>query len=133
MELTESLLLENVEETIQKMIELKALGIRFAMDDFGTGYSSLSYLAQLPLDQLKIDRSFVHNLAQADEFEGNNETIVRTIINMGRALNMNVIAEGVETDVQREFLETNGCETFQGYLFSEPVNLMELEEMFTTH
>jgi EAL domain-containing protein (putative c-di-GMP-specific phosphodiesterase class I) len=94
------------------------------MDDFGTGYSSLSYLARLPLDQLKIDAAFVRNLSK----KGNDATIARTIITMGREMAMNVIAEGVETVEQREFLEIHGCQAYQGYLFSRPLPLEEFEE-----
>ncbi|MDR3394630.1 MAG: EAL domain-containing protein, partial [Parasulfuritortus sp.] len=124
LELTESLVLENVEDAIEKMHAIKRLGVRFSMDDFGTGYSSLSYLARLPLDQLKIDRSFVRNLPG----KKNDETIARTIITMGRGLNMNVIAEGVETESQRAFLEAHGCDAYQGYLFSRPLPQTEFEE-----
>ena len=122
LELTESLVLENVEDTIAKMRAIKALGVRLSMDDFGTGYSSLSYLAQLPLDQLKIDQSFVRNLPGANK----DETIARTIITLGRELEMNVIAEGVETEAQLEFLEAHGCHAYQGYLFSRPLPLADL-------
>lgn len=122
LELTESLLLKNVEDTIAKMLAIKRLGVAFSLDDFGTGYSSLSYLAQLPLDQLKIDQSFVRNLPGA----GKEETIARTIITMGRELDMNVIAEGVESEAQRQFLEAHGCHAFQGYLFSRPLPVEHL-------
>ncbi|MBK1679515.1 EAL and GGDEF domain-containing protein [Rhodocyclus tenuis] len=122
LELTESLVLEDVEDSIAKMASIKALGVRFAMDDFGTGYSSLSYLATLPLDQLKIDQSFVRNLPG----KKNDETIARTIITMAQGLEMEVIAEGVETEVQRAFLEAHGCMSYQGYLFSQPLPLEAL-------
>ena len=124
LELTESIVVENMEETIKKMNALKQLGITFSMDDFGTGFSSLSYLAKLPLTQLKIDKSFVDNIPGAR----NNEMITRTIITMGKGLEMNVIAEGVETLLQQEFLEANGCTAYQGYLFSRPLPITELEE-----
>ena len=124
LELTESLVLEDVKGAIAKMKAIKRLGVSFAMDDFGTGYSSLSYLAQLPLDQLKIDRSFVRKL-QANSSE---EVIVRTIITMGRGLGLHVIAEGVETDAQHKLLELHGCHAYQGYLFSRPLPLQETEE-----
>jgi predicted signal transduction protein with EAL and GGDEF domain len=123
LELTESLVLEDVADTIEKMYAIKRLGVSFSMDDFGTGYSSLSYLAQLPLDQLKIDRSFVHNLPG----KINDETIARTIITMGRGLAMEVMAEGVENEAQRQFLEAHGCHFYQGYLFSRPLPLEEFE------
>ena len=123
LELTESLLLEDIVGSIAKMYALKKLGVTFSMDDFGTGYSSLSYLAKLPLDQLKIDKSFIDNIPG----EENNEIIVRTIIAMGEGMAINVIAEGVETQAQKEFLHTNRCRLFQGYLFSHPLPEDELE------
>jgi diguanylate cyclase (GGDEF)-like protein/PAS domain S-box-containing protein len=124
LELTESIVIENMEDTIEKMNALKQLGITFSMDDFGTGFSALSYLAQLPLTQLKIDKSFVDNIPGTK----NNEMITRTIITMGHGLEMHVIAEGVETRAQRKFLEANGCTSYQGYLFSRPLPITELEE-----
>ncbi|WP_161492161.1 EAL domain-containing protein [Sulfurospirillum diekertiae] len=122
-ELTESLVLEDSVGSIEKMYELKKLGVTFSMDDFGTGYSSLSYLTQLPLSQLKIDKSFIDNIPG----EKNNEMVTRTIIAMGEGMEINVIAEGVETQVQKEFLLANGCQFFQGYLFSRPLPDEELE------
>ena len=123
LELTESLVLENIRDAIAKMKDIKKLGVSFSMDDFGTGYSSLSYLSQLPIDQLKIDKSFIENIPG----KSGDETIVRTIIAMGRGLNMHVIAEGVETDAQRDCLAQHGCHAFQGYLFSRPVPVDQLE------
>ncbi len=123
LELTESLVLDNVRDAIEKMRAIKRLGVSFSMDDFGTGYSSLSYLAQLPLDQLKIDRSFVMNIPG----KSSDETIARTIISMGRGLEMQVIAEGVETEVQRAFLAMHGCDAYQGYLFGRPLPAQELQ------
>jgi len=123
LELTESMLLEDARDIIAKMQVIKQLGVLFSMDDFGTGYSSLAYLAQLPLDQLKIDKSFVRNLPGVNK----DETIARAIITMGLGLGMNVIAEGVETEGQREFLAAHGCHEYQGYLFSRPLPLPELE------
>ncbi len=123
LELTESTVLENVEDTIAKMRELKLLGIMFSMDDFGTGYSSLQYLKLLPLDQIKIDQSFVRDIA----IDPNDAAIVQTIIAMTEALGLNVIAEGVETKEQQEFLEQRGCHTFQGYYFGRPVPLSQFE------
>lgn len=128
-ELTESLVLENVEDSIAKMQMIQALGISFAMDDFGTGYSSLSYLAQLPLQQLKIDRSFVRNLSG----QRNDETITRTIITMGQGLGMDVIAEGVETEAQQQFLRSYGCHLYQGNLFSEPLAPEKLQAWLAGH
>jgi diguanylate cyclase (GGDEF)-like protein/PAS domain S-box-containing protein len=123
LELTESIVLENVEDTIAKMHELKLLGVSFSMDDFGTGYSSLQYLKRLPLDQIKIDQSFVRDIVS----DPNDAAIVQTIIAMSEVLGLNVIAEGVETEAQREFLDTCGCHAFQGYLFGIPVPLQEFE------
>lgn len=125
-ELTESVVLENVADAIAKMEALKAIGIGLSMDDFGTGYSSLSYLKQLPLDQLKIDRSFITHLAS----DSGDAAIVKAIITLGQTFGMSVIAEGVETGTQRDFLQQNGCHLFQGYLFGRPVVLEEFERHF---
>ena len=118
-ELTESTVLDNVADTITKMQALKKIGVRFSMDDFGTGYSSLAYLTQLPLDQLKIDKSFVHNIGT----KSTDATIIQTIIGMADNLGIEVIAEGVETYAQRDFLAKAGCTLYQGYLFGRPVPL----------
>jgi len=125
LELTESLVLDNVADSIAKMQALKQLGVGFSMDDFGTGHSSLSYLKQLPLDQLKIDQSFVRDIAT----DPNDAAIVQTIIVMANSLGLDVIAEGVETRAQLEFLRERGCPAFQGYLFSRPVALLEFEAL----
>ncbi len=125
LELTESTVLENVEDTISKMRELKMSGMQFSMDDFGTGYSSLQYLKRLPLNQIKIDQSFVRDIAS----DPNDAAIVQTIIAMSDALGLEVIAEGVETEAQLEFLGSHGCRAFQGYLFSEPVDLGRFEAL----
>lgn len=121
LELTESIVLDDVTDTIDKMQALKKVGLSFSMDDFGTGYSSLAYLTRLPLDQLKIDQSFVRNIG----ITASDATIIQTIIGMAENLGMEVIAEGVETDKQRDFLEGLGCLLYQGYLFSKPVPLEE--------
>lgn len=126
-ELTEGMLLENIEETISSMRALKDLGVRFSLDDFGTGYSSLQYLKRLPLDQLKIDQSFVHDLAT----DSNDQAIVLTIIAMARSLKLDVIAEGVETEAQRALLERLGCHRYQGYLFGRPMTAPAFQARLT--
>lgn len=123
LELTESVLLENIDETIAVMNTLKEIGIRFSLDDFGTGYSSLQYLKQLPLYQLKIDRSFVRDIA----IDSSDQAIVRTVIAMAHTLNLDVIAEGVETDEQRQLLQSNDCGHYQGYLFGRPMPILQFE------
>jgi len=123
LELTESTVLENVEDTIEKMRELKMLGVGFSMDDFGTGYSSLQYLKRLPLDQIKIDQTFVRDIST----DPNDAAIVQTIIAMTDALGLDVMAEGVETEVQHEFLNLRGCRAFQGFLFGKPVQIEQFE------
>ncbi len=123
LELTETLVLDNIAETIHKMNAMRELGVLFSMDDFGTGYSSLAYLTQLPLTQLKIDQSFVRNIG----VKATDAVIVQTIIGMGQNLGLAIIAEGVETEQQRDFLQQNGCLLFQGYLFSKPVPIEQFE------
>lgn len=124
-ELTESLLIKDIEDSINKMHAIKALGVEFSLDDFGTGYSSLSYLTRLPLQQLKIDRSFINHLPNNHE----DAIVTQTIITMAKSLQISVIAEGVETEAQRLFLEQHGCHTYQGYLFSRPIPLIEFEAL----
>ena len=126
LELTESVIIDDMEDTIEKMRTLKAMGIHFSMDDFGTGYSSLSYLRQLPLDQLKIDRSFIH---EVDSNSGDAE-IVKSIIAMAQALGLDVIAEGVEKETQHRFLDNNDCKAYQGFLFGHPVPVSVFEKLF---
>ena len=123
LELTESVVLENVEDAILKMNQLKQYGISFSMDDFGTGYSSLRYLKLLPLKQLKIDQEFVRDMTD----DVNDAAIVQTIIAMTKAMGLEVIAEGVETKAQHDFLEIHGCYNFQGYLFAKPVPIEEFD------
>jgi diguanylate cyclase (GGDEF)-like protein/PAS domain S-box-containing protein len=118
LEITESIVMDNARNTIATMMQLKEFGIRFAMDDFGTGYSSLSNIKRLPLDQLKIDQSFVRDVMT----DPSDREIARTIIAMANSMNLNIIAEGVETDEQREFLRTSGCTNYQGYLFGMPLS-----------
>ena len=126
LELTESILLENVEDTIATMFALKETGIRFSLDDFGTGYSSLQYLKRLPLYQLKIDQSFVRDIVS----DSSDKAIVRTIIAMAKSMELEVIAEGVETLEQQQLLLNKGCMYFQGYLFGRPVPIVEFEAAF---
>lgn len=116
LELTESLLLDNKEDTIQKMAALKGHGVGFSLDDFGTGYSSLAYLKRLPLDQLKIDQSFVKDVTD----DPKDAAIVRTVVALAESLQLNVIAEGVETPAQRDSLASHGCLHYQGYLYGRP-------------
>ena len=125
LELTEGMLLENIEDTITTMKALNEIGIQFSLDDFGTGYSSLQYLKRLPVDQLKIDQSFVRNIVT----DSSDIAIVRTIIAMARSLDMAVIAEGVETEEQRQLLLKNDCTHYQGYLFSKPVPIDQFEAL----
>lgn len=125
LELTESLVLHNIVDTIDKMKALNRQGVHFSMDDFGTGYSSLAHLSKLPIQQLKIDRSFVRNIVT----NHNDAVIVQTIIGMANNLGVAVIAEGVETEEQRAFLERSGCLTYQGYLWGKPMPLREFEEL----
>ncbi|MHB8666176.1 MAG: bifunctional diguanylate cyclase/phosphodiesterase [Burkholderiales bacterium] len=125
LELTESLLVSNVEISIAKMTALKAHGVGFSLDDFGTGYSSLFHLKRLPLDQLKIDQSFVRDIL----INPNDAAIAKMIIALAESLGLSVIAEGVELEAQREFLARHGCHAYQGYLFSRPLPLGEFEEL----
>jgi len=127
LELTEGLLVENVEDVIAKMIVLKECGLRFSLDDFGTGYSSLSYLKRLPLDQLKIDISFVRDIL----VDAGSATIAQTIVALGHAMGLAVIAEGVETEEQRTLLSSLGCHAYQGYLFSKPLPREEFERLLS--
>ncbi len=124
LEPTESILLDDIAEAVATMNALKELGVQFALDDFGTGFSSLQYLKILPLNQLKIDQSFVRDLVSG----ANDQAIVRTIIAMAHGLNLDVIAEGVETAEQLQILQQNGCNHFQGYLFGKPVPIEKFEQ-----
>ncbi len=117
LEITESMLLEDLEETIAIMHKLRSRGVRFSLDDFGTGYSSMAYLKRLPLDQVKIDRTFVRDMLA----DATNRAIAQAIIWLSRAMKLSLIAEGVETEEQRACLAELGCDAYQGYLFSRPV------------
>ena len=125
LELTESVVLDDVEDTISKMRDLKKIGVLFSMDDFGTGYSSLSYLKRLPFDQIKIDQSFVRDLV----LDKSDRVLVKTIIEMARNFDVEVIAEGVETNDQLIILQDMGCNAYQGYLFGKPVAVDEFERL----
>ena len=123
LEITESLIMDNLDDSIAKMHAIKLLGVGFSIDDFGTGYSSLSYLQKMPLDQLKIDQAFVRNLVD----DSQDTAIIRIILALGKSLGLTVIAEGVETEVQRNYLNKYGCSVFQGFLFGKPMPRAEFE------
>jgi diguanylate cyclase (GGDEF)-like protein/PAS domain S-box-containing protein len=129
LELTESILVYDMKAIIEKMYALRSLGVGFSLDDFGTGYSSLSYLKQMPLDQLKIDQSFVREVMT----NAKDAAIAKTVIALAHSLGLNVIAEGVELQEQRDFLLQNGCDAYQGYLLSRPLPLKQLEEFVARH
>ncbi len=128
-EITEGIVMADVQDAIDKMASLKALGVRFAIDDFGTGYSSMSYLKRMPLDQLKIDKSFVQDVST----DPNAAAIVETIIVMAKHLGLDVVAEGVETEEELEFLEAHGCKVYQGYYFSRPVPTADFSDLLRRH
>ena len=127
LEITESVLLQNSEATLAVLHELRGFGVRISLDDFGTGYSSLSYLRSFPFDKIKIDRSFVSELATRDD----SMAIVRAVTGLGKSLGIVTTAEGVETDAQFELLRREGCTQAQGYLFSRPRPAAEVEKMLT--
>ena len=127
LEITEGIVLQDADKVIEKMHALCAMGLSFSIDDFGTGYSSLSYLQRLPLRELKIDKSFVNDVAT----NPTSEAIVRTIVALGQSMGIHVLAEGVETDAQRARLAAMGCERIQGYLFAKPMGLDALEQKIT--
>ena len=126
LELTESIVLENIDDVINRMQQIRALGVTFSLDDFGTGFSSLSYLKRLPLNEVKIDQSFVRDITS----DPSNAAIVCAIIAMNKSLGIQVIAEGVETEAQLHFLLENGCTNFQGYLFGKPVAIEEWSDLY---
>ncbi|MDQ7968381.1 MAG: EAL domain-containing protein, partial [Oxalicibacterium faecigallinarum] len=117
LEITESVMATDVDKSFAMLTELRALGVKISLDDFGTGYSSLSYLKRFPVDTLKIDQSFVRDIATSQD----SAAIVKAIISLGHNLNLNVLAEGIETAEQSRFLQQNGCDEGQGYLMSRPV------------
>jgi EAL domain-containing protein (putative c-di-GMP-specific phosphodiesterase class I) len=125
LELTESLIMQDVEQAVATMKELQGLGVQLSIDDFGTGYSSLSALKNFPVVRLKIDKSFIDGLP-ADE---NDRAVASAVISLGQKLNLKVIAEGVETDAQVAFLRDNNCDEIQGYHFSRPIPAQEIEEL----
>ncbi|WP_370298779.1 EAL domain-containing protein [Pontibacterium sp.] len=129
LEITESTLMQNPEEMVEELVQLKALGISLAIDDFGTGYSSLSYLKQLPINKLKIDRSFVRDI----DVDENDRAITRAIVALGKSLNLTVIAEGVEYASQISFLANEECEQIQGFFYSKPLPEAEFLEYLNTH
>ncbi|MBS0293971.1 MAG: EAL domain-containing protein [Proteobacteria bacterium] len=129
LELTEGMLLRDVEDTIAKMVQLRGYGVGFSLDDFGTGYSSLAYLKRLPLHELKIDQGFVRDVL----IDPNDAAIARTIVALGTSLGLQVVAEGVETEAQRAFLERNGCHAWQGYLLSRPLPGLAFEDFVQAH
>ena len=128
-ELTESVIMADSEKILGTLLELKKMGIKLSIDDFGTGYSSLSYLKRFPLDSLKIDRSFIKDLLSNPE----DVAIVNAILALARALNLHTIAEGVENDQQKEFLENTTCQAIQGYLFAKPMPMAEFQEYWQSH
>jgi EAL domain-containing protein (putative c-di-GMP-specific phosphodiesterase class I) len=128
LEITEGIVIQNLDDTIAKMLQLKRMGISFAMDDFGTGYSSLTYLKRLPVDALKIDQSFVRDATS----DPNDAEIVRAIVAMAASLNLAIIAEGVEKQEQLDFLSQLDCHFYQGFLFSEPLTLEGFEALLRT-
>jgi EAL domain-containing protein (putative c-di-GMP-specific phosphodiesterase class I) len=122
-EVTESIIAEDIEKVVNIMEEIKQLGIRFSMDDFGTGYSSLSYLKRLPIDEIKIDRSFISELNK----EKDDRVMVRSILNMAKQFDLSVVAEGVEDGEQFSFLQDNQCDIYQGFYFSQPLSDEEFQ------
>jgi EAL domain-containing protein (putative c-di-GMP-specific phosphodiesterase class I) len=128
LEVTEREMMQDPDKSIQQLDLLSQMGISIAIDDFGTGYSSLSYLKQLPVDKLKIDRSFIKEVVSNQD----DASITRAVIALAKSLNLNVIAEGVETSGQADFLVQSGCSTMQGYFFGRPMSADEMEDVIST-
>ena len=128
LEITESLLMTEVDESIRKLSELRDLGLRIAIDDFGTGYSSLAYLSRLPADSLKIDRSFIHGMTE----KANDTNIISAIISLGQSLRLKVVAEGVETERQAQLLRLLRCDQAQGFLFGPPMPAEDVAALLQT-
>jgi EAL domain-containing protein (putative c-di-GMP-specific phosphodiesterase class I) len=127
LEITESVLLQDSEATLAALHKLRSFGVKISMDDFGTGYSSLSYLRSFPFDKIKIDRSFVHELATRED----SMAIVRAVTGLGKSLGISIVAEGVETKEQLGLLRTEGCTEVQGFLFSRPRPAQDVEAMLS--
>ncbi len=123
-EITESMLVQNIDEVVDTLLKLSNMGLEISIDDFGTGYSSLSYLKRFPINKLKIDKTFVDDIATHPD----DAAIVKAIIAMAHGLQMTVVTEGVETQAQLDFLREHGCEQYQGYLFSKPLPAVEIEK-----
>jgi len=121
--------MQNAENTIYTLREFKSLGVRIAMDDFGTGYSSLNYLKRFPIDTLKLDKSFVNDITT----DASDAAIATAVISLAHSLNLDVVAEGVETEAQLEILEREGCDRIQGYYFSKPRSVQDLEAYVAEH
>jgi EAL domain-containing protein (putative c-di-GMP-specific phosphodiesterase class I) len=124
LEITETMLMRDAPTSAQQLHALKELGVRIAIDDFGTGYSSLAYLQQFPVDALKIDRSFIQGIEDSPE----SAALIRTLVQLGKALGIETVAEGIEQQSQLELLQREGCDSGQGYLFARPLALPDLEE-----
>jgi EAL domain-containing protein (putative c-di-GMP-specific phosphodiesterase class I) len=129
LEVTETALMEDVDTAVQTLCRLREVGALIALDDFGTGYSSLAYLKRLPLDKIKIDKSFVQDLAE----EGDDAPLVRAIIQLGKSLNKDLIAEGVETSLQEAYIVQQGCNEGQGYFYSKPIPAEKVPDFIKSH